>query len=322
LGSGKTTFIKEYVKYLTKKGKKAGIIENDFGAISVDSMILNNELPEDTPVEMVVASDMDCYLRRFKTKLISFGMLGLDRVIVEPSGIFDADEFFDIINDEPLERWYEIGSVISVVDASIDKNLSDDSKYLFLSQIANAGIILINKLEKDNKNVKSDLVSCINEIMKENNCSRRLTIEDTVSYDFFNYTDADFKRIMEAGYVSADFGKRRVLVKNLYKTIFFYNAIIKKDDIKTFIDEIFDTEKDEEVYRIKGFVPEKDDEEKISWIEINATREIKNIKYNDQGQEVILIIGENPDEVRIQSIVKKYSENKDITSGHTAHYSH
>ena len=37
--------------------------------------------------------DADCHRRRFKTKLIAMGMCGYDRVIVEPSGIFDVDEF-------------------------------------------------------------------------------------------------------------------------------------------------------------------------------------------------------------------------------------
>ena len=44
-------------------------------------------------------------------------MCGYDRVIVEPSGIYDVDEFFDGLREEPLDRWYEIGSVITIVDA-------------------------------------------------------------------------------------------------------------------------------------------------------------------------------------------------------------
>lgn len=41
LGSGKTTFIREYVKYLTEvAGEKVCILENDYGAINVDTMLL------------------------------------------------------------------------------------------------------------------------------------------------------------------------------------------------------------------------------------------------------------------------------------------
>ena len=31
LGSGKTTFLKQYAKYLMAQGKNIGILENDFG---------------------------------------------------------------------------------------------------------------------------------------------------------------------------------------------------------------------------------------------------------------------------------------------------
>ena len=33
-------------------------------------------------------------------KLISMGMSGYDRILVEPSGIYDVDEFFDTLYDE------------------------------------------------------------------------------------------------------------------------------------------------------------------------------------------------------------------------------
>ena len=36
LGSGKTTFIKEYADYLVRCGEKVAIIVNDYGAINVD----------------------------------------------------------------------------------------------------------------------------------------------------------------------------------------------------------------------------------------------------------------------------------------------
>lgn len=40
LGSGKTTFIKKYARYLMDQGYNIGILENDFGAVNVDMMLL------------------------------------------------------------------------------------------------------------------------------------------------------------------------------------------------------------------------------------------------------------------------------------------
>ena len=96
LGSGKTTFIRRYAKYLIDQGLNIGILENDFGAVNVDAMLLQDILGDNCTLEMVAGGcDADCHRRRFKTKLIAMGMCGYDRVLVEPSGIFDMDEFFD-----------------------------------------------------------------------------------------------------------------------------------------------------------------------------------------------------------------------------------
>lgn len=103
LGSGKTTFIKKYATYLMQQGMNIGILENDFGAVNVDAMLLQDILCDHCTLEMVAGGcDTDCHRRRFKTKLIAMGMCGYDRVLVEPSGIFDMDEFFDALHESPL----------------------------------------------------------------------------------------------------------------------------------------------------------------------------------------------------------------------------
>ena len=42
LGSGKTTFIRKYASYLMSQGQNIGILENDYGAINVDMMLLSD----------------------------------------------------------------------------------------------------------------------------------------------------------------------------------------------------------------------------------------------------------------------------------------
>lgn len=143
LGSGKTTFIRKYTKYLIDQGLNIGILENDFGAVNVDAMLLQDILGDNCTLEMVAGGcDADCHRRRFKTKLIAMGMCGYDRVLVEPSGIFDMDEFFDALHEDPLDRWYTIGNVITIIDATLEQNLSEASRYLLASQVAQAGTVL------------------------------------------------------------------------------------------------------------------------------------------------------------------------------------
>ena len=58
LGSGKTTFIKKYASYLLKKGMNIGILENDFGAVNVDMMLLQDLMGDNCELEMVSGEDL------------------------------------------------------------------------------------------------------------------------------------------------------------------------------------------------------------------------------------------------------------------------
>ena len=73
-----------------------------------------------------------------RTKLISMAMRGFTRVLVEPSGIFDVDEFFDVLRDDPLDRWYQLGNVIAIVDALLPEQLSPQADYVLASECAAA----------------------------------------------------------------------------------------------------------------------------------------------------------------------------------------
>ena len=118
LGAGKTTFLRRYAAWWAGQGVKVCVLENDFGAVNVDAMLLQDLEARGVELETISGGcDCDTHQRRMRTKLISMAMRGFERVIVEPSGIFDVDEFFDVLRDEPLDRWYQLGNVIAIVDA-------------------------------------------------------------------------------------------------------------------------------------------------------------------------------------------------------------
>ena len=56
LGAGKTTFLKKYAAWLMKQGLRIGILENDFGAVNVDMMLLRELEGENCELEMVSAA--------------------------------------------------------------------------------------------------------------------------------------------------------------------------------------------------------------------------------------------------------------------------
>lgn len=317
LGSGKTTFIKRYARYLLGRGERLGIIENDYGAISVDRMLLDEELGDECEIEMVVAADEDCYKRRFKTKLISMGMLGFDRVIVEPSGIFDVDEFFDVLHEEPLDRWYEVGNVVAIVDAGLTGDLSEESKYLLASQVAGAGSIVLSKTDGMGSKELEKTIDRLNQLMQQFECDREIMPQQVLKKHWEELTGADFEEIAQGHYVSAGFVKRPfVSLPDSYQSLFYYHLAMGEEQIVSMTEELFSHDDYGEIYRIKGYISSGDH----GWIKLNATKKEREIERVEAGQEVLIVIGEKMNRERIGEYICHCSRTKDVTFGQTAHH--
>lgn len=208
LGAGKTTFIKKYASYLMKQGKKIGILENDFGAINVDMLLLQDLEGDNCTLEMIAGGcDADCHRRRFKTKLIAMAMEGYDRVIVEPSGIYDVDEFFDTLYEEPLDRFYEPGNVIALVDAGLEEDLSKEAKYLLASEVADAGCVLFSKCDEVSQEQLKATLSYLNQAMEQVYCKRRFTLDQILCKNWEDLEEADYKRLLNCEYRMEDYEK-------------------------------------------------------------------------------------------------------------------
>lgn len=299
LGSGKTTFIKKYAKYLIDQGLHIAILENDFGAINVDMMVLEEELGDQCELEMVVGGgDLDCHRRRFKTKLISMGMRGFDRILVEPSGIYDVDEFFDVLHEEPLDKWYEIGNVIALVNSKLENNLSKQSDYLLGCQVADAGKIILSRSSEATEEEINNTITHLNNTMSLIKCKRRFNKEDCLNLETLN--DQDFNSILHSCYELEGFIKMFFKKEEAFSTMFFMNQAITKEELIHATQSIFNDSECGKVFRIKGFIPEND-----QWMELNATKDQITTEIIVKGQEIIIVIGESLNKEKIEEYIKK-----------------
>ena len=296
LGSGKTTFIKEYVAYLLKKGEKICILENDFGAVNVDMMLLSELRSENLELEMVSGGcDIDCHKRRFKTKLIAMGMDDYTRIIIEPSGVFDVDELFDLLYEEPLSRWYEMGSVITIVDACLEHNLSDNSRYMLASQVAVAGKVLLSKVS-DNCDIDGT-IEYVKESLSSVKCHRN--IDDIfVKKEWSSLTAEDFDEIEHSGYVKTSYEKRAVDITEAYDSVYVLDAKLSSKKIKEITNILLTENGYGNVFRVKGFFYEEN-----KWYELNATTHDRKVSQITEGQDVFIVIGENLCEENIQRLI-------------------
>lgn len=297
LGAGKTTFIHLYARYLIGRGEKICILENDYGAVNVDMMFLQDLLGENCELEMVVGGDgLEAHRRRFKTKLISMAMTGYDRVLVEPSGVFDVDEFFDVLREEPLDRWYEAGNVISIVSANAENELSADSRYILASQIADAGCVILSKVQLAGSEDVSGTIRLMNSVMEECGCSRRFG-SDLIAQDWDEFDHKMFERISSCGYRQESHVKYQVERDNAYSSVFYFYVSMNESEIREAVKRIFEDPSCGDIYRIKGFV--KTDHGQ--WLRINAVREKAEYLFADTGQDALIVIGENINKPAIDS---------------------
>ena len=288
LGSGKTTFIENYARWLVAKGERVCILENDYGAINIDRVLLQDLLGPNCELEMVVGGDgAEAHQRRFRTKLISMAMLGYTRVLVEPSGIYDIDEFFDTLYEEPLDRWYELGSVLAIVDARLDPDLSPASRYLLATEAAGAGKIILSKLSEDTQNdVIGQTLAVLNQAMEEVQCTRRFAYPaDVLAKPWDQLADTDFQMLEAAGYRHVSFLKKAITEEDAYQSLFYMHYETTPEDLKVRVLKLLVDPAAGHVLRIKGF---------SSGLELNVTKDERHFRpLSTPTEDVIIVIGED-----------------------------
>lgn len=303
LGSGKTTFIKKYARYLMEQGENIGILENDFGAVNVDMMLLQDVMGDQCELEMVAGGcDYDCHKRRFKTKLISMGMCGYDRVLVEPSGIYDVDEFFDVLHEEPLDRWYEIGNVIAIVDAFLEPKMSKQAEYLLASQVSRAGQVVLSRSENASEETVGEIISHLNRALEQFQCKRRFS-KDVFRKDWKYMEKTDFEKIRACGYTDDFMAKLWFEQKDAFDSLYFMNMKLLEQQLLDVVKCMFLDASCGEIFRVKGFLKGKENQ----WLELNATPREITLKPISQGQEVLIVIGQGLVEEKINAYLENIS---------------
>lgn len=299
LGSGKTTFIKRYAEYLMEKGLRIGILENDFGAVNVDMLLLQELEGDRCGLEMISGGcDRETHRRRFRTKLIAMGMSGYDRVLVEPSGIYEVDEFFDVLMDEPLDEWYEIGNVIAIVDAKLEKEMSKEAEYLLASEVADAGAVLLSHADEATPEEIQNTIQHVNQALESIQCKRKLQRE-ILQKSTPQLQKEDFDRLFSCGYVTESYQKMDLSEDKDFTSLYFMNLDITEERLRKVVSKIMNCPECGNVFRIKGFLKDADGK----WLQLNATHDQTQLEHIKNGQEVLIVIGEKLNEEKIKKLI-------------------
>lgn len=151
LGSGKTTFLREWLAYLQNRDTYMGVIQNEFGQIGLDAHLLK----DDTVVEALDEGCVCCSL----ADALRPGILRIQTrmpkqdVLLETSGLANPNNVATAL--DALDDIVKKGLVISVNDAKVleEKLITKNTGFqldlsgVTLAQVEGVDILVLNKID-------------------------------------------------------------------------------------------------------------------------------------------------------------------------------
>ncbi len=225
LGAGKTTFIRKYARYLDSIGETYVVIENEYGSKGIDSMILQ---ADGITTDELFGGCICCTLKvGFHDMLMSFADK-VDRIIVEPSGVYDISQFYTVTSSDELKTKCSIGNVVCVVDPTKLNSLDELSREMLRRQCVSAGAVVFSMDDDDRYlPILNDIIGkCVNAV---------------------RYNDLD--KIYKCGYNDTE------LAAELTHSARYLSTVVKPlpcKDIEKRLEKLFDTPDIGKILRIKG----------------------------------------------------------------------
>ncbi len=140
LGAGKTTFLERYTAHLRETGVSFCIIENEFGRAGVDGAQLRQS---GARVRELSGGCVCCALKVPLHALIEELTGEVERILLEPSGLFSGDDLIDIL-DTPGCR-VRPGMWLGILDPLALEAMNEEDLAVLASEFMHAGSVLISK---------------------------------------------------------------------------------------------------------------------------------------------------------------------------------
>ncbi|CAM3593940.1 GTP-binding protein [Aeromicrobium ponti] len=240
LGSGKTTLLQRLLKNEETRKRKVGVIMNEIGQVSIDSAAI----PENTPLKELLNGCVCCTLSD-KLEVQMYDLLenhNLDVVYIETTGVAHPLEVLDACLSPLLADKINIGTIISVIDASGWSNRHSFKRplqKLITEQAKHADVIVLNKVDLISDEKQEEVM---NELHALNQTGKIVTAE---------FTNIDVNS-MTVRKTSKDTAREKVhATEHLHiKTyVHTFENPVNKNRFEEFLRNM-----PENVYRIKGYI--------------------------------------------------------------------
>lgn len=286
LGAGKTTFAKQYGDYFFKENEKTAFLENDFGAGGIDSAFLQDGSWDILPL---TGGCICCSQKqRFSDTLQYLYDHGYTHAIVEPSGIYDADEFFSVLELPELKGQVQAGNVITIVDPESCRTLDEKARYLMVSQLAASGQALFSKTQLVSEETLSAAVSALRDMLTEYNCDP--SILDTIcTKDWDSLTSQDIAQFASCGHSRKAHSKANAAHADAYSSEVLGDYCESKENLIQSLHQLFSDTSCGTILRVKGFIRSLDGK----CFEMNCSTLGFSVEECPMRSELISVIGKD-----------------------------
>ena len=271
LGSGKTTILLKLLDSL--KDKKIGIIQNEFGKLSIDGTILRND-----NIEMIEINKgsifCSCLKLSFVQALAEMSEYNFDYLFVESSGLGDPSNVEEILEAARAIAGdkYDFKGVICLVDAANFLDQIGDLETVY-RQLKHCHLAVITKVDLVNEDSINNLINKIREINPA--CRIELSSNGNLNLEFLTEDLKKYKWVEGEETTNSEETKPKTLFMN-------FEGEVEKEKLEGFLNDI-----GYDVYRVKGFF----NLQSIGWSQIDMVGkqiDYKACKPQDKSQLVLI----------------------------------
>lgn len=145
LGSGKTTFLRNWLDFLHNRERYTGVIQNEFGAVGLDAALMQGDTRVEALDEGCVCCSLADSLRPGLLRLMD--AMPAEQFILETTGLANPANVLAALAE--LGDLVTPGLVVTVVDIlDLCRNRPDlDTEGIRLTQLENADVLICNKAD-------------------------------------------------------------------------------------------------------------------------------------------------------------------------------
>jgi len=241
LGSGKTTFLKEFLSQFSDKYRIA-VVQNEFAESGIDGKELQESGWKFDLLEVNKGSVFCvCLFSDFRSQLNNFvDEYKPDVVVLEATGLADPIAISELLMDTQLQKKLYLAGVWTVIDAVHYQKVK--KMPAVMNQILIADTVLVNKM---------DLISAgAIELIK----TEVLQINPLAQLYCTTYCQMPFDNIVEKKLLRQD-GKPVGAIKDVYTQVFRTSNPVKRKNVDYLIKTL-----NEDTYRLKGYIVTENNE--------------------------------------------------------------